>query len=370
MSGLRRFGPCPTCGAMFESRDRKIFCSMNCYHKSDRFKEIIAKRAAAQRVEDHRTCPHCGEMFITKPSSDRKFCTKLCSRAHSAERHDRWVANPQKIALPQNFDEYLLQDELPCLVEGCHWTGKNLSQHVNFVHGISAAKFKEMVGFNRSTGLVSPEAWRALSDRPYDHLRNDPEKNRQILAAAREKWDGHTSGRRLESRERSRKQLAERRASLPPQTLMCGRCSSPFVVTGAVSKKPKNCPPCRQVLHYEKAMARSVPLTCANCGKEFLGNALQRRRAEKHLPIVCSAECKQLVTKDARTAGRRRSAKRNVPVRGPCHTCGKHFAHYSNLKFCSQDCYHASPEFRARLAARGSDGRMRSIQSLQNQKPL
>lgn len=36
-------GPCKTCGKMFESRIDKMFCSMDCYIKSEQFREMQSK---------------------------------------------------------------------------------------------------------------------------------------------------------------------------------------------------------------------------------------------------------------------------------------------------------------------------------------
>ena len=344
---MRVFGPCPTCGQMFESRDRKIFCSMNCYHRSERFKEITAERAAQQRKLDPRACRQCGEAFTVKPSSRSKFCSKDCSRKYFAERHDRWVANPEKIALPQAYDEFLSKDELPCIIDGCGWAGKHLANHVNLVHGITAAELKELAGFNRSTGLISATLSQALCERPYRHLRANPERIAEQMIEMRSLLDdGIPSGaRRLQSRERSRKQLAERRASPEAITYTCQRCSAPFVRAG-MKTLAKYCSTCRPLAAAERAAAKVAPLVCANCKSEFIGLNAQRRRVERGLPVVCSLECRQQITKEARVNGRRRSAKKNVPERGPCQTCGKIFYHYSPLIFCSRVCYQASPNFK------------------------
>ena len=58
----------------------------------------------------------------------KKFCSKDCRRLHYAERFDRWVANPETLALPQCYDEFLMQEELPCLIDGCEWKGKHLAR--------------------------------------------------------------------------------------------------------------------------------------------------------------------------------------------------------------------------------------------------
>lgn len=313
---LRVFGPCPTCGHRFESRDRKIFCSMVCYHRSDRFKEIVAERATRQTIPDPRSCVYCGATFTTKPSSKRKYCSKICQRRWFAERHDRWVANPQKIALPQAYDEFLSHNELSCIVEGCDWTGQNLSIHVNHVHGISADEFKELAGFNRHSGLVSAELSQTLRDRPYAHLRDNPEETASSLEKMREiaaskNIDKPKGGSRLEHREHSRKQLAERRAAASAVSYKCARCSSLFVKFG-LKRNLKYCNTCKADAHYERAIAARFVLKCSRCGAEFRGNRLQRLRMEKGLNIFCMC-CRTITRKQQLVEIRRRIQIRGKP---------------------------------------------------------
>jgi hypothetical protein len=56
--------------------------------------------------------------------------------------------------MPCSYDEFLSQTELPCLVKGCDWVGRNLSQHCNAIHAIKADDLKALAGFNRNTGVV------------------------------------------------------------------------------------------------------------------------------------------------------------------------------------------------------------------------
>lgn len=143
---------CPVCGELFKTKDEsKTYCKQRCYLNSQKFKDIHSKRMV--RVEN--TCFECKEQFLTRVCQKRKFCSKKCFREFFSSRFDRFVANPEKIALPQCYDEFLTQEELPCLIEGCNWSGKCLGIHVNLFHGITAEKFREMAGFNRGTALVT-----------------------------------------------------------------------------------------------------------------------------------------------------------------------------------------------------------------------
>lgn len=146
-------GPCPTCNAMFRSVvSTKRFCSLDCYIKSGEPQKRL-KDANAARAKEWK-CQYCGKDAPRK----RKFCNDFCRRRFFAERFDRFIANPEDILTPQNFDEFLNRDELPCLVEGCDWVGVGLSRHVNLAHGIPADKFKELAGFNRGSGLMGVSA--------------------------------------------------------------------------------------------------------------------------------------------------------------------------------------------------------------------
>lgn len=161
-------GPCKKCGKMFKSRTDKKYCCMVCYVSSEQFKETtriarqrslspesIRKRAEAKKTGDEISCLECGKSIYRKKSSKRKFCSTLCVRKYMSDRFDRWVANPENISLPQCYDEFLVAEELPCLVDGCDWVGHYLSVHMNVAHGIAARDFKRAAGFNFSTGVVS-----------------------------------------------------------------------------------------------------------------------------------------------------------------------------------------------------------------------
>lgn len=173
-------GPCKTCGKMFESRIDKMFCSMDCYMKSEQFREMLskywapsaevrAKISAKLKKGEDVACLECGTEFYQKPPSKghpaRKFCSTTCYRAYLAKRFDRWVANPEGMALQQCYDEFLDREELACVVEGCDWHGKNLTLHMNQAHGVKADEFKRAAGFNLSTGVVAKPLAEALRKR-------------------------------------------------------------------------------------------------------------------------------------------------------------------------------------------------------------
>jgi hypothetical protein len=173
-------GPCKKCGKMFESRIDKQYCSLDCYVSSDQFREmqskywapsdeVKSKISAKLKKGEDVPCLECGTEFYQKPPSKgrqaRKFCSKTCYRSYLAKRFDRWVANPEGMALPQCYDEFLDREELACVVEGCDWKGKHLTLHMNQAHGVRADEFKRAAGFNLSTGVIAKPLAEALRER-------------------------------------------------------------------------------------------------------------------------------------------------------------------------------------------------------------
>jgi len=166
-------GPCPTCGERFASKTSRTYCSLSCYIKSDAYKEQrkentlkASQKAAIERGDDPslcglpKYCLECNEK-ISQPWK-KKYCNQSCYRAYMAKRFDRWIADPQTIALPQGYDEFLDQEILPCLVEGCEWKGKFLTGHMNATHGVPAAEFKRAAGFNLTSGIISSDLRKAF----------------------------------------------------------------------------------------------------------------------------------------------------------------------------------------------------------------
>lgn len=161
-------GPCRTCGNVFFSKTAKKFCTLDCYIKSEQFiatsaavrakaysPESRAKNAETRKKGKFKPCLECGADVYEKPATPRKFCSKPCHRAYMAKRFDRWIANPEGLALPQCYDEFLDRQELTCPIDGCSWHGQWLTLHVNRAHGLAAPEFKRAAGFNLSSGIIS-----------------------------------------------------------------------------------------------------------------------------------------------------------------------------------------------------------------------
>lgn len=293
-------GPCPTCGTVFRSYGAKIYCSLTCYQQSPEMRARLRAQSAALQARQYvatghpptvpleGACLQCGQPFALKPTQvgKKKYCSRRCYRAFMAARFDRWIANPESIALPQCYDEFLTQGCLPCLVAGCDWVGEHLGMHVNLAHGLTARQFKRLAGFNVTTGLVTPEVSAMLASRA--HLWDPP------TAAALSALFGHPPHRTtpsLEGREHLRKSKALLGQADSGRTDCCRQCGVPITLP-LMGIRYYCSVPCRTA--WEQTHAPRADLACALCGTVFLGSPGQTRRAAKHgKPVFCGSVCRQ-----------------------------------------------------------------------------
>lgn len=307
-------GICKTCGKLFTSRGsrRKKYCTMTCYQKDpetakNRSKWAIERaKKAGTRIE--LSCDWCGAT-VTRKKSDKKTRTVFCNKDHRRRfydsRFDRWIASPQALALPQNYDEYLTLDELPCLVVGCDWKGQNLSMHVNHTHGIHAEEFKKLAGFNLTSGLVTPELW----DKYRENALARDIGIKDLSSYKRGKSGEYQS---LEGKEHAVKGHAMSKAvrySAPTHYAhegICRQCSLRF--TYLSFQRTFYCThECRQEYYNAQNMEKKYNIACSQCGESFLGNKYQYMRTQKCLPVACSMDCKQSMngSRPNRTEGAR-----------------------------------------------------------------
>jgi hypothetical protein len=283
---LRTSGPCPTCGNTFESRGHKTFCSMSCYTQSPQFRAMLEQQH--KKTGSDEICKECGGTFYKKKASKRFYCNSVCYRKYMAKRFDRWIASPEKLALPQNYDEFLTSHELPCLVEGCSWHGNFLSLHMNFTHGVPVRDFKKMAGFNLTSGIISLPLYELMCARP--HIK----KAKFVGGGNRSgiQGDGYKS---LEGKEHIKKSwiinsttggiLATRKC------LECGRDAP--VSFGEYAKKFCSVS-CREKYYKSHGKERvSLKLSCCVCSNEFDASPDQARRNKKGMVSVCSLSCRQ-----------------------------------------------------------------------------
>lgn len=205
---------CETCLKPFDSDKTRQFCSVTCRARSPRFREQmlanLEKARAAYvppaRKGENRPCVHCGEpVYMTQTMIKRgaRFCSREHYRLWMADRFDRNIGAVNLITAMNNYDEFLSQDKLTCLIPGCAWTGDDLSLHMNLTHGITAADLKEKAGFNNSTGVVSAPMARHLEARGNKGCTH-------VLSAVRPNRKGTTQEIRNEAREHINKAAAVR----------------------------------------------------------------------------------------------------------------------------------------------------------------
>lgn len=295
------YGPCPTCKKIFDSVREKRFCSIKCYTTSEEFlsrvkkqartalEAALAKRGQILREREERQCLECGVAFYSKPSDKRHwFCSRAHYRSYMAKRFDRWVASPQSIALPQNYDEFLTQEELPCLVEGCSWVGKSLGFHVNAAHGITAEEFKRAAGFNKGTGLVTPELSEKIASRPHLHI---PISERPWMIPQLPIEGSVTRvPLSLEAREHAVKSRALLKETSTGPERSCRGCNKKFVQNSPLGLTKFCSVQCRQDFYTRNH--RRTNGVCAQCGCCFLASYVQTIKIERHQSVFCSSSCR------------------------------------------------------------------------------
>jgi len=270
---------CLTCGSHFNlSYSNKKFCSKKCYFSSDLLKSIIRERAIAQSTSLTKLCPECGKEYKTKKSRDSVTCSRACYRRFFAKRFDRFILSRSDIGSINNFDEFMTQNELPCLIKGCSWVGKSLSLHINSAHGITARDFKDMAGFNRRTGLVCEELSERLSLHDRDWFKKFHGPGNAVRGAVGYKWTDEHREHRAKARAISLKRLKT-----------CVQCGTEFAT------KATNVRFCSIVCRDTARAARAREVgPCSVCNNNFSMSRLQAGKVKKGLPVVCGFACRKV----------------------------------------------------------------------------
>lgn len=294
-------GPCKNCGAMFKSRGTKVrhYCSMRCYVTSDECKTRLkmigekgTKTAVARWAEWKPTtinCLNCKKEVRVKPGDKRKYCGSTCYRTYMAGRFDRFVAAPENIALPNNYDEFLTKDVLPCLIDGCGWSGAHLSLHMNQAHGITAAQFKKLAGFNLSSGIISKPLHEALCERDRQGVAipvNGFFNNGKAPPQPKERYLS------LEAREHAMKARALALEGNTGPVRACLGCGVNFTQSTIFGRAKFHSIECRDDFYARKIQKEKHELSCVVCGNGFSGSRQQWRSANAGSPVVCGAACR------------------------------------------------------------------------------
>lgn len=255
MRAIRNY-VCEQCGHPFQSRGKdKRFCSLSCYANSPVGRERLQRAAELGGLArrggkgyPQMPCAVCGKKMEIHANHEpeRFFCSLACRRGYWRELFDSLIGNPEGLPLPNNYDEFLDRNELPCLMPGCDWSGPSLSGHLFQCHGIKATQFKEAAGFNRSTGLVG-KAMSAKLAAPHVGVPIDL----RLLSAAGSNPDANYHPElRLEGREHMRKarlgkkKSEETRAKIAKANLETKRAAALLRTMArleAVAEKIENC---------------------------------------------------------------------------------------------------------------------------------
>lgn len=292
-------GPCKVCKRIFRSFGARLYCSMDCYTHDPEAMERLRKRSKAD-AEKRRAaaglppgpikteCRQCGTEVVAKCLSKvRKFCGKTCQRRWYAERFDRWIANPESIALPQNYDEFFTRETLPCPVAGCSWEGKSLGYHVNVAHGVTADRMRELLGCNRKTGLCTPD----VSDFRSQLARQLIQDGILAPLADISMYRQPRHDVRREGIERQKKVSAELVTTPSGRKLPCRNCGKE-VDQMLIGQRLYCDDRCRSEW-YRKSGERD-PASCAWCGREFLASAHQTKAMRKgKTKVFCDVRCRQ-----------------------------------------------------------------------------
>jgi endogenous inhibitor of DNA gyrase (YacG/DUF329 family) len=235
-------------------------------------------------------CIQCGKEVWAKPSTKRKYCSRLCYRRYLAGRFDRWIASPQRIATLQNYDEFLTQEELPCLVEGCNWRGMALGYHMNVTHGVPKDEFKRAAGFNLGTGVIAAPLSDAMAKGIEKRARAWAEKGFVPTPPPLPLTNvcSYVSRESFEHRAKASILLFEQKGDQPQ--LCCG-CEKSFVPNYQVGGQKYCTSKCRDQYYrrcgFESRRIRRTARNCVGCGTLFV--PLRQNRQ-----IWCSARCWQI----------------------------------------------------------------------------
>lgn len=284
-------GVCRNCKTTFRSKTKnKLYCSLKCYIESPEAVERLKQRNEAA-AEARPKCLQCGE----KTKTNRKYCSNLCRRRFFDERFDRFIASPESLALPQNYDEFLCKDELPCIIEGCDWVGHRLGFHCNIVHGIDVKKLRELAGFNKKTGIVSASESQRLSEQGRA-LFEEGKTGIAFLEMLEEVKAGERSLPKpkpsvsLEAKEHRRKSAAVRLCSIVTKT--CSQCGAEYQSTSMAHSRLFCSVKCRQISEKARAKSGVEDVRCSFCGEMFTANRYKADRSRRGLKVTCSDTCR------------------------------------------------------------------------------
>jgi hypothetical protein len=160
-----------------------------------------------------------------------------------------------------------------------------LALHMNQAHGVPRDEFKRAAGFNLKSGIISADLAEVLQGRERTGVAL-PSFDRTGLSPT----PSTRNYRSLEGKEH----MAKARALLmaePGPMHTCRQCGKEFRQSTPTGKTLYCSTRCRSKFYSLKEHKHS--LTCAGCGKTFIGGRYQAKRVAQGEPVVCSMHCRQ-----------------------------------------------------------------------------
>lgn len=216
----------------------------------------------------HGKCAECDVEILTRRHKNlnrRMFCSRACYREYMTKRYQRNVYSADDFVSLANYDSFLSQDKLPCLLKGCGWSGKHVTVHMNSAHGIRARDLKLIAGFNLQTGVISTALSKRLSGRPKVGVALKPEES--YLKAAKEtvrRTSNKYFSREAKEHHRQSRSLLMETVAGPERT--CEGCQTVFQQNTPFGRARYCSIPCRDRAYSEMSRKRN-PMKRLHDGK-------------------------------------------------------------------------------------------------------
>jgi hypothetical protein len=294
---------------------------------------------------------NCKQTFIGK--STRKFCSPTCYRQHKAKVFGN---TEYEFIKPEDYEKFLGQELMPCLVKGCHWEGRFVSAHMVAAHGIPAREVKRECGFNLTQGLMTPSLRKKFSERPNTGIAKMEGEEREDhviflseLRSRERKTSDYTSCQQKEHAKKEHKKRKQKqiRGDIDAPHGVCRTCGKEFVHKNGMFFAGNYCSlHCRSEFYKKNTdegnfcsgkKSKSNTIVCSTCGKEFQGKRSQIIRFNKGLPVACGIKCRQ--NRNGKIAGEHHKSRCDYTY-SLCLNCGKECVSTPSKqrKYCSYSC--------------------------------
>jgi len=299
---------CYHCGRVFNCKGADKYCSVTC-------RKTARQIRAGNRVEEHKTCPNCNNIFIPENRSDQVYCSDKCRNENKAKKKN--IELTEKVCVVCGLTFMPVQNKQICCSKKC----------VN----------NRYYAMNIERKKQQAKEWR--KNNPERARENDRRKREQN----KEMYD------RIDREYRDKVRYSGNRESVVDRdSRKCTMCGSDYILSvhhkdhsGQTENRnddPDNltslCSHCHGKQHGRSINPEiHITSTCLVCGKEFNTTTylIEGGRGK-----YCSAECQK-----------KRNSKTNT-VTLNCEYCGKEFtvplSRYKRgkVKYDSMECRRAA----------------------------